>query len=150
MIITRNGVQIELTPTEVAAAHREFVECFMQEILEQDFNVPVVASKEWASRAYDIYTDVEDMTEYEAVADAAKEYWKQIKEAIMLNMQYVLKTVHEIPESDIATVTVRAYEIYENEYSDGSKNGLDAVRIAAQEYKDKRINQNATDVEMQL
>lgn len=150
MIITRNGVQIELTPTEVAAAHREFVECFMQEILEQDFNVPVVASKEWASRAYDIYTDVEDMTEYEAVVDAAKEYWKQIKEAIMLNMQYVLKTVHEIPESDIATVTVRAYEIYENEYSDGSKNGLDAVRIAAQEYKDKRINQNATDVEMQL
>lgn len=150
MIITRNGVQIELTPTEVAAAHREFVECFMQETLEQDFNVPVVASKEWASRAYDIYTDVEDMTEYEAVADAAEEYWKQIKEAIMLNMQYVLKTVHEIPESDIATVTVRAYEIYENENPDGSKNGLDAVRIAAQEYKDKKINQNTTDVEMQL
>lgn len=79
MKIKRGKKEYTLTQEELYQAHKEFVTKWMQEVLQDDFQIPEERAEELAQKAYDKYSEGNGETEYECVAWAAeqkKQYFK--------------------------------------------------------------------------
>lgn len=74
MKIIRDGKTYELTFEELTVANQEFVTNFMQETLENDFEIPAKHSGEVAKKAFQHYEMGNGKTEYECIAWAAEQF----------------------------------------------------------------------------
>lgn len=79
MQIIRGSHKIELTPDEIYAAHKEFVSAWMidtaRNILnEEDIYLSAEDYTNIGEAAYDIYSEGDGLTEYEAVQEAVNEF----------------------------------------------------------------------------
>lgn len=74
MKIIRDNKEIELTYQELYEAHKEFIVLYMQGELESSFDIPEADSIKVAEKAYVIYSDGDDLSQYESMQKAADEY----------------------------------------------------------------------------
>lgn len=104
-----NGVtlRIELTNDEVYDAHKEFVTSWMtdtvMEIIElyHEDVFKKLAEKDYesiAETAYEIYSDGDGYTEYEAVEEAVEEFIENMEDNVALNIEDFLERFNEIYE----------------------------------------------------
>lgn len=74
MEIIRNGGKYMLTNEEICEAHKEFVTSWMKSELENEYELTAAEAETVAKDAYDIYSDGNGHTEYEAIEEAYQKY----------------------------------------------------------------------------
>lgn len=80
-ILKRGKKEVVLTDNEISAVHKLFVMQWMQLTAETDFNIPEEDSWEVAEKGYDLYSDGDGLSEYEAIQKVAENYNKRWKTA---------------------------------------------------------------------
>lgn len=78
-ILKREEKEVVLTDEEVLAVHKLFVMQWMQLTAETDFDIPEEDSWKVAEKGYNLYSDGDGLSEYEAIQKVAESYnerWK--------------------------------------------------------------------------
>lgn len=149
-VLKRGKKEIVLTDNEIFAVHKPYIMRWMRLTAETDFDIPEENSWEVAEKGYDLYSDGDGLTEYEAIQTAAEKFYDQYKKLENVKVgDHIICTdtySHDYEEHELLVKSIetdvncmsesnpKGITLYGEDLSNGDSEELSICAVSASEF----------------